>query len=764
MAVVGLDIGDHSSYITVAKQGGVDTIANDYTLRNTPSIVALGGKQRFMGVSAENQRNLTVGNTISYFKNFLGRSFKDEYVQTEAKSIGADVIELEDGKVGFKVQDQTYRPEQILAMLFTKVKDIVRSDQGEEISTCVVSIPLHFTETQRSAVLDAGVMAGLPIVQLMHDTSALALAYAKTRNEDLSNTDQSQPRYVVFVDCGAGGLQSTMVAVSKDRAMVLGSSSTTSTGGKFFDNALVEHLTQIIETKYKCQMKDNKKAMNKLRTSVEKIKKQMSANSNKLPIQIDSLVGDVDVSVTIDRATFEELIKESLNDVKKTLQELLISTTIKKDAIHSVEIAGGSSRVPAIKQIVQDVFGLSPSFSLNSDEGTAKGCGLQAAAQSDKFLTKKFDIQEVVKNGIEAVFVHEGKQEKVLIHDEGDSDSMEKVINIKADLPVSIALQYSENVDIDNRFIALYQVVSEAAKNADLEVIFQVDQNGMIQMKNVNVMTKEAPKRRKTFESSLDLDDAMDTSSVPNCQLKFEVTSMGGLPSEILLQCKKHEGVMVKGDIEEVARQEAKNVLEEQLYKYRADVIEDSDNIEEEDTFKQIKEYFDQTENWLYEDGEDAPKQIYENILKSFHEKMKVFKLWKIKLNQMKAKEEERKQFLEQNKQQTDQGRMSRQIPVVYEGQEPYTSRSAGSHGEHQQDHQDAQRFHGKPHPEQGWVRPPSDHGYSRPSHADPFFPGPPRHANLSSPRFERSRRSQMSDDPFFGRSPFFNNDPLFGW
>ena len=117
MAVVGIDIGDHSTYIAVAKQGGVETIANDYTQRNTPTIVALGGRQRFMGVSAENQRNLNVKNTVSYFKNFLGRSYKDEYVQKELNEIGADVVELEDGKVGFKIHNNTYRPEQILASI-----------------------------------------------------------------------------------------------------------------------------------------------------------------------------------------------------------------------------------------------------------------------------------------------------------------------------------------------------------------------------------------------------------------------------------------------------------------------------------------------------------------------------------------------------------------------------------------------------------------------------------------------------------------------
>ena len=119
MAVVGLDIGDHSTYISLARQGGVDTIANDYTQRATPTIVALGGRQRFMGVSAENQRNLTVKNTVSYFKNFLGRKYKDEYVQRMIGRVGAEVVELQNEQVGFRVQGNDYQPEQLLAMMFT---------------------------------------------------------------------------------------------------------------------------------------------------------------------------------------------------------------------------------------------------------------------------------------------------------------------------------------------------------------------------------------------------------------------------------------------------------------------------------------------------------------------------------------------------------------------------------------------------------------------------------------------------------------------
>jgi len=758
MAAIGVDIGEHSTYITVAKQGGVDTIANDFSQRNTPTVVALGGRQRFMGVAAENLKNLYPKNTISYFKNFLGRSFNDEYVKKEIDNIGAEVVELEDGKVAFKVQDKTQRPEEVLAMLLTKVKNIVRASQDEEISTCVISVPLHFTEIQRAAVLDACHIAGLPVNQLMNDTSAMALAYAKSRPEDLATLEEKQPRYMAFVDCGSGGLQSTIVALSKEKATTLASASSTKTGGKMFDNILVDYLVEVIEKKHKVSVKHNKKALNKLRIAAEKIKKQMSANSNKMPLQIESLVEDIDINIELERATFETLISTQLNEIRQTLQSLLDSTTIKKEVIHSVEVVGGSSRIPAVKQIIEDVFGVPPSTGLNADEGVARGCGIQAATLSGKYRTKKFNIQEVVTNGVEAVYVKEGDQMKLVITDEGDNAHSGKTFTINADIPLSLALQYSESVDIANKFISLYQVEGDATKNVDLELRFSMNQNGMIQLERVKGIPKEAAKRRRTSETLQELDsqEPMDASNggIVYENYKFSVTSMGGLPSEIVLKSKENELLMVEQDIEELSRQEAKNILEEQMYTYRSKVMEESDNIENEETFLQIKEYFDQTENWLYEEGEDAPKQSYEDMLKSLHEKMKVFQMWKNKYKQMKVKEEERRKFVEQEQKRPPQGHPhSRQIPVVYEGTGPYEAREP---------QRQVPGETGMGHPHQGWVRPPpQDHGYSRTAHPDPFFDSPLRRANMAeSPR---QRRPQIQEDPFFSRSSLFN-DPLFGW
>merc|ERR1712107_405289 len=142
--------------------------------------------------------------------------------------------------------------------------------------------------------------------------------------------------------------------------------------GSSLDVALRAHIVAEIEKKYKVKLEGNSKALNKLGIAVEKVKKQMSANSNKLPMQIDSLVDDVDVNISVDRATFEQLACEQLEEVRTCLLSLLQATTVRREQLHSVELVGGAGRMPAIKQIVQEVFGIAPTSSLNADEAVSK--------------------------------------------------------------------------------------------------------------------------------------------------------------------------------------------------------------------------------------------------------------------------------------------------------------------------------------------------------------------------------------------------------
>lgn len=656
MSVVGVDIGDYSTYISVAKPGAVETISNDYSLRDTPSVVGFGDRQRFVGVSAENQRNLNPKSTVSFFKNTIGRTFK-----SVSDSFGAEVSRDETGKLVFHIQNRKFHPEQLLAMIFTKVKELVISSEGEDIETCVVSVPVYFTQAQRRAVVDAAEIAGVPVHEVITDTSALALSYGK--NKELGE----EPRNIVLVDCGSEGTQAVIASVTKHTATVL-ASSFNHVGGKVFDDLLVEHALQLIEEKHKLKIASgNTKARNKLRNALEKAKKQMSVNTNPLPVQIDSLAEDVDVQFTIERAKFEELIKARVGEIRETLENLLASTTVKPDQIHSVEIVGGSSRIPFVKSTIQDVFGIVPSTTLNADESVSRGCALHAAGISSKFRTKRFEVQDTVHYGVEAVFVHGGKHEKVLICDEGESAEEERSLEITADLPLNIALQYLETAGLEDKFISLFQVDETDAKTGLFKLTFRFDKFGVLELEQVILVSEERKKRRKSDEFE-DTEPEMIpcrtvlsfTKSMPE---RMRISELAGL-----------EQRMVAGDREEILRQEEKNRLEEQLYKFRHQLLEKSEQVEKEEAFISLKTYFDDIENWLYEEGEDAPRKSYKDMQESLSSKMKIYTIWFDKFMQMKAREEEKKQFMENQKNQGNQ----RQIPIVYEGGDDYVPKPRG--------------------------------------------------------------------------------------
>jgi len=288
---------------------------------------------------------------------------------------------------------------------------------------------------------------------------------------------------------------------------------------------------------------------------------------------------------------------------------------------------------------------------------------------------------------------------------------------------------------------------------------------------------KDETKRRKTNEHPQENTEQRnpeeagsgdDARNWTRTEIQFTKTELGGLPVDLVTHLRSEEERMIVSDKQEVARQEAKNSLEEHLYKYRAELSESEDGLEEEENTKKIKKYFEEMETWLYEEGEDAPEQTYKDNLQCLSEQVELYKQWKTKFLQIKAREEQQKRFLEQQQQQPRRpnsgmggGRPSRQIPVVYEGVGPYTQtrpQSAPREG-----HRNSPgRFEGY-----------RDAEYeSRPEY-EGFRPQRDEFEGFSSQRPQqghrpRDFRRQMMEDPFFSRTSFSGDrgggGPLFGY
>jgi len=289
MAVVGVDFGNLTCYISVARAGGIETIANDYSLRDTPSVVGFSDKQRIMGVGAKNQLLTNLKKTVFNFKHMLGRKFKDPYVQEAIKGLPYDISEGQQGEVrvtlNYMDKTRTFTPEELTAMLFTKLKHTAEEALKTKVKDIVISTPSYFVDSERRALLDAATIAGLNVLKLMNDTTATALAYGIYK-QDLPAPEE-KARNVIFVDCGHVGIQVSAASFNKGKlTMKACTFNRSNCAGKAFDAALVKYFAEEFKSKTKLDPFTKPRAILKLTTEAEKVKKQMSAGIAKLPLNI----------------------------------------------------------------------------------------------------------------------------------------------------------------------------------------------------------------------------------------------------------------------------------------------------------------------------------------------------------------------------------------------------------------------------------------------------------------------------------------------
>ncbi|NIG58526.1 heat shock protein [Pontoporia blainvillei] len=375
MSVVGLDVGSQSCYIAVARAGGIETIANEFSDRCTPSVISFGSKNRTIGVAAKNQQITHANNTVSNFKRFHGRAFNDPFIQKEKENLSYDLVPMKNGGVGIKVmymdEEHLFSVEQITAMLLTKLKETAENNLKKPVTDCVISVPSFFTDAERRSVLDAAQIVGLNCLRLMNDMTAVALNYGIYK-QDLPGLDE-KPRVVVFVDMGHSAFQVSACAFNKGKLKVLGTAFDPFLGGKNFDAKLVEHFCAEFKTKYKLDAKSKIRALLRLYQECEKLKKLMSSNSTDLPLNIECFMSDTDVSGKMNRAQFEELCAELLQKIEVPLYSLLEQTQLKVEDVSAVEVVGGTTRIPAVKEKIAKFFGKDTSTTLNADEAVARG-------------------------------------------------------------------------------------------------------------------------------------------------------------------------------------------------------------------------------------------------------------------------------------------------------------------------------------------------------------------------------------------------------
>ncbi|KAI7836745.1 hypothetical protein COHA_009383 [Chlorella ohadii] len=324
MSVAGIDVGDSTSCIALARKGGVDVLLNKESKRETPSVISFTSKMRLMGTDAVGSMSTNPRNTVSQLKRLIGKKFNDPHVQKDLEYFPFEVSAGPNGECVYNVtyldKPAQFTAEQLMAMLLVDLKSIAETDSGAPVTDAVLAVPTYFTEPERHAMLGATQLAGLNCLRLLNETTATALSYGIYKT-DLPEGD---PVHVVFVDIGFSSTQVCVVALKKGQLQVLSNAWDRDLGGRDLDAVLFEHFVTEFKERYKIDVKTQPRACHRLRMGCEKVKKILTTNS-EAPLNVECLMNDIDAHGMITREVFEEEAKPVLDRLLAPVQKVLDS-------------------------------------------------------------------------------------------------------------------------------------------------------------------------------------------------------------------------------------------------------------------------------------------------------------------------------------------------------------------------------------------------------------------------------------------------------
>merc|ERR1712053_57847 len=323
-----------------------------------------------------NQVAINPTNTVFDAKRLIGRKFADSSVQADMKHWPFKIVDSNKKpklEVEFKCESKTFTPEEISAMILTKMKETAEAYLGSEVKDAVVTVPAYFNDSQRQATKDAGVICGLNVLRIINEPTAAAIAYGLDKKKGSNECN------VLIFDLGGGTFDVSILTIEEGIFEVKSTAGDTHLGGEDFDNRMVDHFVNEFKRKHKKDIKGNKRAVRRLRTACERAKRTLSASA-QANIEIDSLFEGIDFYTSITRARFEELCSDLFKGTLEPVEKALRDAKLDKSGIDEIVLVGGSTRIPKIQKLLQDFFnGKELNKSINPDEAVAYGASVQAA-------------------------------------------------------------------------------------------------------------------------------------------------------------------------------------------------------------------------------------------------------------------------------------------------------------------------------------------------------------------------------------------------
>ena len=588
--IIGIDLGTTNSAFAYMVGGKPEVIANAEGDRTTPSVVAVTKKgDRLVGKVAQHQRVTNPQNTIYGIKRLIGRKFEDKEVQRDVEISPYKIVKKGDG-VAVEMDGKEYTPEEISAMILSKIKADAEAFLGEPVTEAIITVPAYFDDSQRQATKDAGKIAGLEVKRIINEPTAAALAYGLE--------DKKDQKIVVF-DLGGGTFDVSVLQLGDGVFEVLSTNGDTHLGGEDFDNEIVNFLVDEFKKESGIDIKKDPAAMQRVKDEAEKAKKELSS-STSVDINLPFLSADADgpkhFEYTLTRAKLEELVSKYIDRLAEPVEKALKDAKLTTKDINEIVLVGGMTRMPAVVEKVKSIFGKDPMQGVNPDEVVAVGAAIQGGVlQGDVKDVLLLDVTPLTL-GIETMG---GVRTPLIERNTTIPTSKSEVFSTASDNQPQVeihVLQGEREFAKDDKSLGRFILdgIAPAPRGVpQIEVTFSLDANGIL---NVTAKDKGTGKEQS-----------------------ITIQNSGNMSKEDIEKAQREAEAHAEEDKKKRDAVDAKNRLENTIYQAEKMPDEFKDKISDEDK-ETIKSAVEEAKKVL--NDESADKEKYETAVKELSDKI----------------------------------------------------------------------------------------------------------------------------------------------